>query len=205
MPAAPCTCIAWSAICCTVLGTSALTIERRRRVSRSVLPRVSISCAASRTRCRMPSMSARHFAMPSMTVSRLASGLPKATRDSARAHMSESARSAWPMARMQWWMRPGPSRRCAISKPLPSPQRMADCGTRQSSNAISMWPFGGSASPNTVSGRTSRMPGVSIGTRSMDCCWWRFGFSGSVLPIRIMICVCSEPAPVHHHLRPLMT
>ena len=34
-----------------------------------------------------------------------------------------SARCAQPIRRMQWWMRPGPSRPCAISKPRPSPSR----------------------------------------------------------------------------------
>ena len=42
---------------------------------------------------------------------------PKATRCVARLHIFSSARSAWQMERMQWWIRPGPRRPCAISAP----------------------------------------------------------------------------------------
>ena len=42
-------------------------------------------------------------------------GNPKAVRDWARRHASSSERSASPMARMQWWTRPGPRRPWAIS------------------------------------------------------------------------------------------
>mmetsp|Transcript_28633 Transcript_28633/g.97540 ORF Transcript_28633/g.97540 Transcript_28633/m.97540 type:complete len:223 (+) Transcript_28633:211-879(+) len=203
-PAAPWSCMAWSAIRWSVAGTNALTMERSWRVCASVLPLASMRCAASRTRWRAASMSPRARATSSSTPSRAASGLPKATRDSARAHMSESARSHWPMARMQWWMRPGPRRRWAISKPLPGSQRTESFGTRRSSKTISMWPLGASSSPKTVNGRTSRMPGASMGTRSMDCCAWG-GASTSVLPMRIMTLQCKEPAPVIHHLRPLTT
>ncbi len=45
-------------------------------------------------------------------------------------HIFSSARSARPIRRMQWWMRPGPRRPCAISKPRPSPSRMFEAGTR---------------------------------------------------------------------------
>ena len=37
-----------------------------------------------------------------------ASGSPKASRELARSHIISIARSAVPIARMQWWMRPGP-------------------------------------------------------------------------------------------------
>ena len=36
-----------------------------------------------------------------------------------RLHMSSNARCIWPSQRMTWWMRPGPSRFCAIRKPSP--------------------------------------------------------------------------------------
>ena len=49
-----------------------------------------------------------------------ASGRPKATRVCSRSTIISSARSAAPIERMQWWMRPGPSRPCATSKP-PTP------------------------------------------------------------------------------------
>jgi long-chain acyl-CoA synthetase len=54
-------------------------------------------------------------------------------------------RSATPIARMQWWMRPGPRRPWAISKPRPSPSRMFEAGTRTFSNRISQWPCGASS------------------------------------------------------------
>ena len=92
------------------------------------------------------------------------------------------SRRAWPIARMQWWMRPGPSRRCAISKPLPSPSRMLDVGTRQFSKTTSGWPLGASGSPNMHIGRTIVIPGVSIGTSSIDCCLCTLLFVGSVSP-----------------------
>ena len=143
----------------------------------------------SRTRCLIESISALHFAIVSSIVSRFARGFPNATRLSARSHINVRARSAWPMALMQWWIRPGPNRRCAISKPLPSPHRIDSCGTLHSVNSISMWPFGASSSPKTVRGRTRRIPGVSIGTSSIDCCLCIDGLSGSVLPMSIMIFV----------------
>ena len=46
---------------------------------------------------------------------------------------------------MQWWMRPGPSRPCAISKPLPSPRIRFAAGTRTLSNVTSAWPCGASS------------------------------------------------------------
>ena len=48
----------------------------------------------------------------------------------ARRHIASMARSARPMKRMQWWMRPGPSALCAISKPRPSPSSIFDAGVR---------------------------------------------------------------------------
>src|SRR5580704_1944496 len=52
--------------------------------------------------------------------------------------------------------------------------------------------------------RSMVMPGVSIGTRIMDCCLWR-GALGSVLPMKIEILQRGSPAPDDHHLRPLIT
>lgn len=46
---------------------------------------------------------------------------PKVSLSAARWHMISKAVSAAPMDLMQWWIRPGPSRPCAISNPLPSP------------------------------------------------------------------------------------
>src|SRR5438045_2034421 len=47
-------------------------------------------------------------------------------------------------------------------------------------------------------------PGVSNGTRIMDCCLWR-GAEGSVLPMKMEILQRGSPAPDDHHLRPLIT
>ena len=48
------------------------------------------------------------------------------------------------------------------------------------------------------------MPGVSMGTRTIDCCRCA-GLLRSVLPIKIPILHRSSRAPVDHHLRPLIT
>src|SRR5665647_3187090 len=48
------------------------------------------------------------------------------------------------------------------------------------------------------------MPGVSSGTRTMLCCACERA-SRSVLPITIETLQRSRPAPVLHHLRPLIT
>src|SRR5215510_9963940 len=48
------------------------------------------------------------------------------------------------------------------------------------------------------------MPGVSIGTRIMDCCLC-LGAEESVLPIKIAILQRGSPAPDDHHFLPLMT
>ncbi len=66
-----------------------------------------------------------------------ASGLPNATRCWVRSHMRRNAFSAMPMARMQWWIRPGPSRACAIAKPPPSSPSRNSFGMRTSSNSVS--------------------------------------------------------------------
>ena len=70
---------------------------------------------------------------------------PKAVRDWRRRHIRPSASSAAPMVRIQWWIRPGPRRPCAISKPLPSPSSRFSAGTRTSLMLISMWPCGASS------------------------------------------------------------
>ena len=53
--------------------------------------------------------------------------------------------------------------------------------------------------------RTIRMPGVSFGTSTIDCCRCLLGLSGSVLPITIRSLQSSLIAPDVNHLRPLMT
>ena len=46
--------------------------------------------------------------------------------------MISKARWLWPSQRMQWWMRPGPSRFCAIRKPPPASPSTFVMGTRTS-------------------------------------------------------------------------
>ena len=52
--------------------------------------------------------------------------------------------------------------------------------------------------------RSTCTPGVSIGTRTIDC-WWCTSASGSVLPMTMRTLQRGSLAPVVHHLRPLMT
>src|SRR6266446_4937286 len=47
-------------------------------------------------------------------------------------------------------------------------------------------------------------PGVSIGTRIIDCCLCG-GAAGSVLPMKMQILQRGSPDPDDHHLWPLMT
>ena len=108
-----------------------MIIEISWRAAR--LPSVSIFQAACSTISRAESISMRDLAMKSWTNCFSASLPPNASRSWARLHISSKARSAEPIARMQWWMRPGPSRSWAIAKPAPrSPSRLS-AGTRTSS------------------------------------------------------------------------
>src|SRR6266481_5321056 len=52
--------------------------------------------------------------------------------------------------------------------------------------------------------RTILTPGVSSGTRIIDCCLCA-GAEGSVLPIKIAILHRGSPAPEDHHFRPWIT
>src|SRR5207247_1032558 len=124
--------------------------------------------------------------MRSRVMSFSASGLPKATRVIARLNMSSSARSAPPIWRMQWWMRPGPRRPWAISNPRPSPSNMLDTGTRTFSKSTSPWPCGASSYPNTVSMRITLIPGASRSTRIIDCC------------LHLSVLLGPDGRPAHH-------
>ena len=121
-------------------------------------------------------------------------GLPNASRLRPRRTISSSARSATPIERMQWWMRPGPRRTWEISNPRPSPSNTLAFGTRTSLKRMCMWPCGASSSPKTLIGPTISTPGASIGTRICD---WRLcgGPSGLVWTIVIMILQRGSPAP----------
>ena len=115
----------------TTFAATTLIIEISRRASR--LPSVSILQAAFSVSRRACSVSIRLLATKSWTNCLSASLPPNASRSLARWHIISIARSQVPIARMQWWMRPGPSRSWAITKPAwRGPSRFAS-GTRQSS------------------------------------------------------------------------
>ena len=111
----------------------AATLIAAISVRAPLAPTLSISQAALSTSSRACSIASRDSAIHSWTTPCRAIVDPKVERDDARAHISSSARSATPRLRMQWWMRPGPSRAWAIMKPPPcGPSRFA-AGTRTSS------------------------------------------------------------------------
>lgn len=105
-----------------------------------LLPTVSISQAVFSTSSRSCSTATRASAIHSCTTPCWASGLPNASRETARRHISSMARSAIPISRMQWWIRPGPSRAWAMAKPPPSSPTRFAAGTRTFSNSTSAWP-----------------------------------------------------------------
>ena len=108
-----------------------------------------------------------------------------------------------PIARMQWWMRPGPRRAWAIAKPPPSsPSRFvaghADVGEADLAVAVLVVVAeDGQAADDLDAGGVQRH-------QDHRCCRCG-GARGSVLPITITILQRGSPAPVIHHLRPLMT
>ena len=89
------------------------------------------------------------------------------------------------MVRMQWWMRPGPRRPCAILEPAPFAQQNvlgghADVDHLDFHVAVRRIVITEHRQvAQDVHGR-----GWSIGIRICDCCEWRWE-SGLVLPIRI--------------------
>ncbi len=134
----PCTWIARSITFRAMFGAATLIAAISVRAWR--LPTVSISHAAFSVSSRAISISMRDSAIQSCTFPRVATGWPNVTRETALRHIASSARSAAPIERMQWWMRPGPSRAWAIMKPSPSPAIRFSAGTRTSSNRTSAWP-----------------------------------------------------------------
>ena len=128
--------MAQSMTCSAMLGATTLIIAISAFAV--LLPATSMIHAAFKVNKRAMSILQRASAIRSRVTPCSATVRPKATRDDARLHMSSSERSARPMRRMQWWMRPGPRRPCAISKPRPSPSRMLLAGTRTLSKLISM-------------------------------------------------------------------
>ena len=107
-PVAPWIWIASSMISHTRLGTIAFTALTHTRAS--ALPMRSIALAAFSTMRRIASISMRALATTSVFLPSEMIGLPNASRLRPRVTISSSARSAAPIERMQWWMRPGPRR-----------------------------------------------------------------------------------------------
>ena len=163
-PAAP---NAWMARSITVVASRAATdLDGGDLDPAPFAPTVSISHAAFIVSRRACSISMRDSAISAWIVPWSAIGWPNATRCCVRSHISRSAFSAMPMARMQWWIRPGPRRACAIANPPPSSPRRYSAGMRTSSKRVSQWPPPASW-PNTGSERTTVTPGVSKGTSTM--------------------------------------
>ena len=186
-PMAPWACIARSQTSWHICGATILIIEIRSAAA--LLPSLSILSAAASVSRRACSIWQRDFAMSCRMLLCSLSLRPNATRFSTRRHIHSSARCAAPTRRMQWWMRPGPSRPCATSKPRPSPRIRFDTGTRTFASSTSPWPLGECTSPNTLSGRSTFTPAALRGTMIVDCCVWR-GPSKRVLPITSISSQC---------------
>src|SRR5262245_49543709 len=200
-PSAPCDWIARSMTRRATSGAATLIAEISMRAP--LLPTVSISHAVLSTSRRTCSISIRLSAIHCWITPCSASGLPNAVRARTRRHISSSARSATPIARMQWWMRPGPSRDWAMAKPPPSSPSKWSTGTRTSRKTSSQCPSL-SWYPNTGRLRTFSRPEASMGTSIIDCCRCG-GAAGSVLPMTIATRQRSRAAPLIHHLCPLST
>ncbi len=147
----------------------AITLMAEISIRAPLLPTVSISQAAFSVSSRAWSISMRQSAIHSWITPCSASVLPNATRPRTRRHISSSARSAMPMQRMQWWMRPGPSRAWAMANPPPSsPSRLrhrhTDVLEEQLAVALAV------LVAEHRQGAHVGQPGVSIGTRIIDCC-----------------------------------
>ena len=81
---------------------------------------------------------------------------------------------------------------------------MFSLGTRTSVKRMCMWPCGASSLPKTVMGRSTSMPGVSMGTRICECCRWR-GAVLLVFTITIRMRQRGSPAPEIQCFSPLIT
>ena len=172
-----------------------------------LLPTVSISQAVFSTSSRsLLDLDAR-LGDPVLDSTRCRRAACRTSRArAARSHISSSARSAMPIARMQWWMRPGPSRACAIAKPvaLAADQVRRPARARPSKRS-SPWPSLVRRSRTPAAPRTISTPGVSSGTRTIDCCRWRGAVRVGLAHHDQDPAVAGACAPVVHHLRPLRT
>ncbi len=130
-PAAPWTWIARSITLSAMFGTATLIPEIS--VAAALLPTVSIRWAVRSTYSRHMSISIRDSAIQSWIKPLWATDDPNVVRCNARSTISPSARSATPIERMQWWIRPGPRRAWEMANPPPSSPRRLSAGTRTSS------------------------------------------------------------------------
>ena len=118
--------------------------------------------------------------------------------------MRLSARSHTPTHRMQWWMRPGPSRSCASRNPPPRGPSRLPSGTRTPWNRSSECENHPSdSSPMTGSLRTCSRPSASVGTRTIDARAYGLSASGSVTTMAMAQAAPSNP--VVNHLCPSRT
>ena len=101
-------------------------------VSAAAVPPWSIFHAACSVISRAAVISAAEAAIQSCTICLSASSEPCAYRDRARSQSMSNARLDCPSQRMQWWMRPGPSRCWASRKPSPSLPMRFSAGIRTS-------------------------------------------------------------------------
>ena len=138
IPAPPWICSAISTTLCSIFGTTTLMADIS--VIACFTPKLSIFQAAWSVSKRACSIAMRASATRSKLPPKRMIGLPNATRSWPRLRASSSAFSAMPIARMQWWIRPGPKRPCAIAKPLPNPIIRLSLLTRTLSKCISPWP-----------------------------------------------------------------
>ena len=166
--------------CSTCAAKNLITDTSTRASSPS-----SILRAASSVISRHAWMPAAESAIQFWIVCLSASREPNASRSSEYEHISSNARCIWPSQRITWWMRPGPSRFCAIRNPSPGSPSVFATGTRtpryQTSQCVDQ-PL--PAWPSTGIGRTTSTPGVSAGTmicEARECA----GASGSLTAITI--------------------
>ena len=177
-----------------VVGHAAAAVDLDRAVddlqrdvgAATLIAAISVRACRLPTRVHQPGglqrQQARHLDLdprlgdPVLDVGALGeTGLPNVTRSRRRGGTcSSSARSAAPIARMQWWMRPGPSRAWAIRKPSPSPAMMFSAGhAHVARSAISRVALGVLVAEHRQRRARSSRPGVSSGTRTIDCWRWR--------------------------------
>ena len=116
------------------------------------------------------------------------------------------ARRDCPNHRMQWWIRPGPSRCCASTNPDPSTPIRLSTGTRTSTYMISAWfpkrPYGVCGSSMVDTSRTMSTPGVSTGTMIIDDP--EYGCTSGLVTAITIRKSATDPLDVNH-LCPLIT